>query len=189
MPSIDWAGKAAEYLHLGADATAARGTLLASLGSAVQAEIERYCNRTLDVLSYTEVYDGNGMPRIYLRHDPVVSLTSVLLDGTALTVGAATTYPLPDVTVRGESCISRANGNVFPLGSTVVVTYDAGYAVAPPEIVQAGVSWIALLFKERDRAGLSSENVGGQTTAFDRKMPPFVELVLNNFRRGYVPTC
>ncbi len=189
MASINWAGELAEYLKLGPDATAARGTLLASLGDAVQAAMERYMGRTLGVMTYTEFYDGNGRPVLYLRNDPVTAVSSLTVNGVAIVVGdpLVPTYPPADVVIHGAG-LRLTTGGVFPCGyANVIVTYTAGFAVPPPDIVQAGVSWAAVIFKDRDRAGLSSEGASGQSTSFTREMPPFVRTVLDKWVRWGKP--
>lgn len=189
MASIDWSGKLAQYLKLGADATAQRGDLLASLGDAVQGAMERYMGRTLGVMTYSEVYDGNDKPILFLRNDPIVSVSSLTINGASVTVGdpLAPTYPPADVVIRGAG-LYRTTGCVFPAGySNVIVSYSAGFAVPPAEIIQAGVSWAAVLFKDRDRAGLASEGAGGQSTSFVREMPPFVKTVLDKWVRWGKP--
>ena len=112
------------------------------------------------------------------------------VNGATVTVGDVTapTYPPATVVITGGNALRYTDGNVFPLGSAnVIVTYDAGFEIPPPDLVQAGVSWIALLFKDRDRAGLGSEGGGGQSTAFTREMPPFVKSVLSKWVRWGKP--
>jgi hypothetical protein len=189
MASINWAGEIAEYLKLGADATTTRGALLASLGDAVQGAMERYMGRTLSVMTHMEVYDGNDHSMLFLRNDPVLSVSSLSVNGAAVTVGSliAPTYPPATVVIYGSG-LRYTTGNVFPAGfSNVRVTYSAGFDVPPPDIVQAGVSWAAVLFKDRDRAGLASQGAGGQTTSFTREMPPFVKTVLDKWVRWGKP--
>lgn len=186
MASIDWAGKAAQYLHLGSDATATRGDLLAALGDAVQNAIENRICRTLDVRSYVEAYDGNGKAWLPLRWDPVQSVSTLTVNGSAVTVGSLTapTYPPAACVVQNRDSLILTDGSVFPLGfANVIATYSAGFDVPPADLVQAGVSWIALLFKDRDRSGLSSENAGGQTNSFTHEMPPFVEAAVSRWVR------
>ena len=95
MASLDWTSAIVQYLKLGADATATRGTLIESIASGVQSSIEKYIGRTLDVQTHTEYYNGNDKPTLYLRWAPVVSVVSVSLNSAPLTVGdpAAPTFP------------------------------------------------------------------------------------------------
>lgn len=195
MTSVDWSGRCIDYLKLGAGASATAGPLLAALGDAVQSEIERHLSRTLDVATYTEAYDGNGQSTLYLLHDPITAVSAVSINGAALAVDSTVaTYPHSEIVVhRNRAAIVRTSGAPWTPGfSNILVTYSAGLGGVdgpPPAIVHAGVEWICLLWKSRDRSGIESESAGGQNVTFTRDMPPFVASVLDHFRRGYVPTC
>jgi predicted oxidoreductase len=184
MASVDWSGLAAAYLKLGAGAAGTSGELLASIGAAVQSAMELYLSRTLDVRTYTaETYNGNGQSALFLRHDPIQSVTAVTVDGTAIT----------DWVINGSASALVRPLDYWPDGiGNVTVTYTAGLESpdgVPPALLQAGVSWIAVLWKDRDRAGINSESVAGQSVTFTRAMPAFVKMTLDMFKRGYVPTC
>lgn len=191
MASIDWNGELVRYLKIGASPGAELGALFASLGGAVQGAMERYIGRHLDVQTHTEVYDGHGRSMLYLRNDPVVSVSSLVINGATVTVGdpLAPIYPPAEVVIHGAG-LRYTTGNVFPAGyANISVTYRAGFDVPPDDIVQAGVSWAAVLFKDRDRAGLASEGAGGQSTSFTRDMPPFVKTTLDKWVRWAKPCC
>lgn len=186
---MDWSSRIAEYLHLGPDSTGQRGGLLAALGTSAQSAVERYLGRTLDVQEYTESYDGTGKDTLSLRHDPIVSVSALSVCGSPLTVGdpAAPAFPPEPVEIEGPYLI-RTDGGTFLAGRrTVTVTYRAGYEIPPPAIVQACVDWAALLFKDRDRVGLSSENVGGQSFGITHDVPKRIKETLEPWRRVYVP--
>lgn len=202
--SVVWSDLCTDYLKLGAGAAVTAAPLLDSIGAAVQSAIERYTSRTLDAITYIEAYDGNDRPTLYLSHDPIQTVGAVSANGTALAVstfvgGAASIYSTPPayppaevVIHRNRSALVRTSGLTWPAGrSNIVITYAAGLDAGdgpPAALLQAGVEWIALLWKGRDRAGISSESAGGQTVTFTRDMPPFVKLIVNQFRRGYLPS-
>jgi len=190
MASYNWSGEIAAYLKLGADATSERGALLAAIGDSVQAAVERYIGRTLERTTYTEVYDGHDRATLFLRNAPVASVTSLSVNGATVTVGSlsAPAYPPATVVIKGGNSLMYTDGNVFTAGTAnVIVTYVAGFDVMPPDIRQAVVTWSALIFKDRDRAGLGAEGVGGQSTSFVREMPPFVRDVLTKWQRWGKP--
>jgi hypothetical protein len=189
MATIDWAGRTAEYLKLGPDSSGTRGALLASLGASVQSAIERHIGRTLGLLDYAEAYDGNDKDTLLLRHDPIASVTSLSIWGNVLTVGdpLAPAFPPAQVEIEG-SYLVRTDGGTFPVGRrTVIAVYSAGYDPVPEALVQAGVDWIAALFKDRDRIGLSSESVGGQSFGITHDIPKRVKETLDQWKRTYVP--
>ena len=177
MASIDWSSRIAAYLNLGADSQGSRGELLAALGGSVQEAIEARTGRRFEAQDYTETYDGNGRRTLFLRWDPVISVTSVSVDGDALT----------DWVAR-DNGVTLKYGSVFPEGiGNVEVVYRAGWEVAPPALVQAGVYWAASLFKDRDRLGISSIGAGGQTSSYAREIPAFVEKLIAPFVRWDKP--
>lgn len=189
MASIDWNAELVRYLKIGAAPGSELGALFASLGSAVQSAIEQYIGRKLEAVTYTETYDGKGKPLLFLRHDPVISVSALSVNGNVVVVGnpLVPTYPPADVVIYGSG-IRYTTGNVFTPGfSNIIVTYTAGFAIPPDDIVQAGVSWAAVLFKDRDRSGIASEAAGGQTTTFTRDMPPFVKTALARWVRWDQP--
>lgn len=192
MASIDWQGAISEYLKLDNAAMARVGPLLATIGDSVQRNMEAWLARTVDVRSYDEWYSGNGKGCLYLRNDPIRSVSSVALDGTALTI--ATSDPTgKDVFVHPNgAALCRMSGLVWDTGTmNARVVYTAGLTEngeAPPAVVMAGVLWASHIFKDRDRIGMTSVAVGTQTTAFDHKMPPAVRELLRPFRRVVLPT-
>lgn len=60
--------------------------------------------------------------------------------------------------IRGYSVPRRAQ--------CVQFTYTAGYAAVPPDIAQACIELVVLRYRERDRIGLVSQHLGGETTAY-----------------------
>lgn len=188
MASIDWNAELVRYLKIGASPGSELGTLFASLGGAVQGAMERYIGRHLDVQTHAETYDGNGRSMLYLRNDPVISVSSLVINGVTYVVGdpLAPTFPPAEFVIHGAGL--RCTGGVFPAGfANISITYLAGFSIPPPDIVQAGVSWAAVLFKDRDRSGLASEGAGGQSTSFTRDMPPFVKTTLDKWVRWTKP--
>ena len=185
MPSVNWSSACADYLRLGAGAAGTSGALLASIGGAVQGLMERYISRTFDAVTYTaEAYDGNDRQTLYLRHDPVTAVSSLTIGGTAV--------PSTDYVIHANGAAIKLLGGVFHAGTAnVLVTYTAGLSGPdgpPPELVQAGVSWVAVIWKDRDRSGISSESAGGQNVTFTREMPPITKIILDKWKRGYVPS-
>jgi hypothetical protein len=197
---MDWTGPLTSYLHLNVKEGADVGGLLATLGSAVQSAIEREIGRTFDNVAYCEVYDGGGRPVLFLNHDPIVSLASVSDTGSVLTVqpsamfdpAAPPTWPLPRCVVNGGQALRLTDGSVFSSGTqNIIVVYTAGLtgdgSGPPAELVQAGVYWAGLLFRERNRLGVSSETIAGQITSFSNVIPPDVDRMISGWRRAILP--
>lgn len=184
--ALDWSKALAEHLSLDATATTTYGALLASIGRGVQAAIERRIGRDLEPVDHVEGYNGRGLEALFLRWDPVISLASVAVQGEALTVGRADepVYPPPQVVIASDAMILRTDGMPFPSGpGSVIVTYTAGFAIVPPDLFEAAVLWGALIFKNRDRAGISSQSMGAQSVTFSDEPPKFSRGVIDSWQR------
>lgn len=177
MASIDWSSRIAAYLNLGTDTLATRGELLAAIGAAVQAALEARIGRRFEAQDYTETYDGHGRRTLFLRWDPIVSVTSVTVDSGAWT----------DWVARDGAITLKYNAVFTPGVGNVEVVYRAGYEEPPDALVQAGVYWSAAIFKDRDRIGMGSIGAGTQNTSFTREIPPFVEKLIAPFVRWDKP--
>lgn len=177
MASLDWSSQIAAYLNLGTDTLGTRGALLAAIGSAVQAAVEARIGRRFEAQNYSETYDGNGRRTLYLRWDPVVSVTTVTINS-----GVWTDYVVRDgaITLKYGSVFSEGIGNVE-------IDYRAGYETPPDALVQAVVYWSAAIFKDRDRIGISSSGAGGQSTSYTRDIPAFAEKLIAPFVRWDKP--
>lgn len=199
MASVDWAGQISTYLKVTGAPVPGMGDLLAALGGACQKSIERHIGRTFDTQTYTEAYSGNGKSRLFLRHDPIWTLTSVTVAGASKTVQAnfatAPTYPLPVVAIDpGQESLILTNGDGWSTVQllNVMVTYSAGLTgpfdfAPPPDLITAVTLWAANLFRDRDRLGLSSSVIGGQNVGITHEIPPTVMAMANRWRRGFIP--
>lgn len=185
--AIDWSSKLAAHLSLDASAQSQWGGLLAEIGRGVQSAIERNISRHLEPQDHLEVYNGRGLDFVYLRWDPVITVYSVNLYATeALTFGsdAVPVWPMPQVVLENEVMLSRVDGNTFPnLPGSLSVHYRAGYRVPPPALLTAGVLWGAVIFKNRDRSGISSQSMGTQSVTFTDAPPAFVKSTLQEWAR------
>ena len=188
MSSLDWVAPIAAYLNLGGDALRAAGPVLADIGSGVQAAIEERIGRHLEVRDHTDVLNGNGKRTLFLPWDPVVSITSLTVNGATIVVDdpSVGTYPRSSVILRDRNSLVHTNGGVFPEGfGNVVVVYRAGYELPPPALVTAGVLWGAQIFRNRDRVGIASVSTAGQTTSFSNDIPPHIaKMIAPHIRWG-----
>ena len=61
--------------------------------------------------------------------------------------------------------------------------YVAGYATIPYDIRQACVELVSIRYKEKDRVGLTSKALAGETTSYNVKdMPDHVKTILKQYR-------
>jgi len=140
-----------------------------------------YLNRPIAQTTYTETYDGNGLDLLMLGNYPISSITSLSIDGQAITARPA----LGQSGYTFDSDTIYLDGYTFNRGrANIVVTYVAGYAVVPFDLEQAVIELVALRYKERDHIGHVSKAIQGETVAYIQKdMPDDVRTVLDNYRR------
>ena len=154
--------------------------LLTRLVTAASQFIQTWLGRTIAATSYTETRNGQGGTRLFLRNRPVVSVSSVTVDGVAVAPSSGPGQPgylFDDNSVY-------LTGAAFTRGQqNVAVAYTAGYAATPPELEQACVALVALRYKERDRIGQASKNLAGEVVSFAQKdMPADVQTLLDQYR-------
>lgn len=155
--------------------------LLERLVNAASAAIETYLSRTILSASYTETRHGSGTDALMLRRGPVTAVSALTIDGISV---PASTGPSVYGWVFDEYAL-YLRGGTFPRGrNNVVVSYTAGYAAVPADIVDACVQWTGMRYRERDRIGHASKQLAGEVVSFDLKdMPANVKTVLNQYRR------
>jgi hypothetical protein len=105
--------------------------VIADLIAAAQGHIEREAGRPLEEAAHTEVFDG-GRRLILLSNWPVSGITEVVEDGTILTGDDFAWYP-------DGRLLRVAAGNPIRWRPTrrqiIAVTYTAGYAPVPADLV------------------------------------------------------
>jgi uncharacterized phiE125 gp8 family phage protein len=169
--------------YLGGDLQSNDDAVLSRLISAASAFFVTACARPILQQTYSELYDGKGNGRLYLRNTPVVSVTSLSID--SITV--------PQATAPGQSGWRLNNNIVLLFGhwfnralANVAVTYVAGYAAPPADVAEAVMELVGLRYRGRDRLGKVSESMGGMaTTAYAQKdVSPFVASVIARYARA-----
>lgn len=105
----------------------------------------------------TVTLDGNGRESLLLPAAPVLAVTSVQLDGTALTAGA-------DFDWSADGFLRRLGG-VWPDRLRCVrVAYDHGWAVIPEDIQEVVIDQARAMY--RIEPGVQTKTVGGQSITF-----------------------
>ena len=170
--------------YIGNSADASDDALLQRLIAAASSAIERACDRTLAQTLYVEHRNGNGGTALSLRNFPVTSVTAVSING--LSLPEATTWDSSGWALEAPNRLRLLGGRLFTTGLlNVRVTYTAGYSsfTMPPDIVQACCLMTSLAYKERDRLGLDSKTINGETVNFTSdEMPPSVQAVVAEHR-------
>src|SRR5579875_58763 len=166
--------------------TTAADALLSRLITAASRFIESWLNRTIASAAYTDTRNGTGGTRLFLRNRPVTAVSSLTIDG--VSIPPSDPPPTGAGYLFDDACVYLVGGATFAKGAqNIVVSYTAGYAATPPEIEQACIALVALRYKERDRIGQASKNLGGEVVSFQQKdMPADVQTLLDQYR-GVVP--
>lgn len=143
--------------------------VLTDLIARASTQIETYCNRVFAQASYTETRNGGCGPKMFLLNGPVLSVTSVSVDGQVVPPAPdAVSYGFvsDDTTVYIRPANGRAGGPMeFRKGiQNVTVVYTAGYVTTPPDVSQACIELVAYKFAKRQRIDKSSETLGQQQT-------------------------
>jgi hypothetical protein len=108
--------------------------------------IDRMCNTKFASTSVTEYYDGNDMRTLMLNHFPVISVTSLVIQGTSIPV-ATKLHVYTGMAGAGKIMLdSGAEKTTFesdedPKG--IVIAYAYGYASVPAIIKKAAANMAA----------------------------------------------
>jgi hypothetical protein len=194
------------FLQLG---SSEHDVLLSDLAERAAAVAESYCDRTFAVGTYTPattpddaLLDGKGLPFVYTPQWPIVSVTSLkqVLDGNA---GDVQTYASGSYAVNkrdGKITLVRsaATGKLtadsdpptFPEGTqNIAISYVAGYATLPADLVEAVILIAAHMFGLSDQRRLMAQSIsvagggaGGTTSFAIADMPVEARARLDRYR-------
>lgn len=158
--------------------------LLRTLITSASKAMRRYMERDIVVNTYTDRRSGVGMSTMMMKNFPIVSVSSLTVNGQSVPAAAGWGSPgffFDDAMVYlANYSFTRGKGNV-------VVTYQAGYAEVPDDLAQACVDVIGMRWRERERIGLSSKGLAGETTAFNLKDFPSQVITLMDSYKKVVP--
>ncbi len=171
-----------EYIDITSEDTAF-DSLIERLIKASTAQIESYCGRVFQIEDYTEHYDGTASDILFLKHTPVVSISSLSIDDEQVDAAEFKVY---DDYVR---LIAR----LFTPGAlNVSVEYSAGYfdpqtESPPPDLEDACVQLAAFKFNLRAADGLAQSRVNEITYSYvDLAIPLSVAVIVDKYRRPRV---
>jgi hypothetical protein len=169
-------------------ATTTDDDLITSLINACSTAIENYCRRTFSQITYTdEMYDGNNSRYLNLKNYPVISVSSVKVNGVLIDSSQyvckkdsgvlARVGPYPN-TFTGLS-MSRFQ-TVWNRGDwNIAVTYSAGFTAIPDDVALALKMYVASIYKA-DVANFSTTFNDGFVFKAD-SMPVQTKLLLQPY--------
>ena len=156
LPSTEWFCEVADIeAFLQESVPAAKTTSAQRAISEATEAIRNYCRQWI-LLESDDAYTfdvGPRVTRLFLPELPVVSVASVVEDGTTLTEGSDEDYQLGN-----HGILHRVSNYWEPGVQMVVVTYDHGYAQA--ELPQDIVDVCTRAASRAYQAGLMSDAVG-----------------------------
>jgi hypothetical protein len=147
--------------------------------------IQTWLNRSFAVATYTDTFNGTGHSTYMVSNFPINTITSVIVDTVSIPLATSTL-------ASGYSFAPRKivlRGYAFNTGLlNCSVTYTAGFATVPPEIGQACIEMVANRYREKDRIGLISKGLSGESIAFSQKdFPDSTRTILNSYKK-VIPT-
>jgi hypothetical protein len=159
--------------------------LLTRMIDSATAEIESYCSRSFASAARAEVRDGTGTRRLSMRHFPITAVASLTINGQVIA-------PRPTPTAYGytfDDYQIRLTGYVFEEGvDNVEVVYTAGLATISEDLQQACAELVVTRYKARDRIGVSSKSLAGESISFVvQEFPDSVIGVLDRYRMVISP--
>lgn len=155
-------------------------TLLVRMIAAASAAIENYCSRVFASALYTEVRNGTGNRSLSMIRFPITAVTGVRVNDQTIPLRTSATgngYTFDEYSVR-------LSGYRFDEGyGNVEITYTAGLPDVPADIELACCEVVMLRYKSRDRMGVTSKSLAGETISFTNDdFPEYVTRVLNQYR-------
>lgn len=169
-----------EYLDIESDDTE-YDSLLERLITASSRQIEAYCNRTFEIQSYSEQYDGNASDILFLKNTPIASVATLSMDDENI---QSEDFKVYDDYVR---LVSR----LFTPGElNVSIEYSGGYfdaqAESPPaDVEDACIQLVAFKYNLRGADGLSERRVNQTSDSFAAvAIPLSVAIILDKYRRA-----
>lgn len=159
-------------------------SLLTRLVTEVSQYMQSWLNRTIASTVYTEKRDGTGGYQMTLREYPIISITSLMIDNIVIPAAA-------DPTQTGYLFDKERivlNGYQFTRSfQNIVINYTAGYAATPFELEQVCIDMVSTAYKTKDRIGVSSKTINGETVSFNLGAMTQGNLAIMNNYRQVVP--
>lgn len=164
----------------------------------VSDDIETSLGRSLALGTYTEYFDipDDQVMQVFLGNFPVLNVSSVINDGSAITSGNYVAYEFGvlKLSVNGPADYRNPlDRNYFvPGDKAVTVTYYAGYTTIPGDIQRVVKRQVSEEYALRGKTALSGERIGAYSwTRAQSKEQSATGLsgrdlqILNKYRRRY----
>lgn len=155
--------------------------LIERLIAAASAFIENWLGRKILAHDVIEYRDGNGKDEMMFAELPVISVSQVKVYDRVFQLAPdyhQSGYRFADwwLVLQGD-CFHRGRRNVQ-------INYRAGYEAIPADIEQAAIDLVSLRYKEKDRFGVRSKTLAGETISYIvSDLSPSAKSVLTQYKK------
>jgi hypothetical protein len=126
-------------------------------------------SRSFTPATFTKRFNGTGADRLFLPENPVLTVSSLIIDGSSVPAAAnAQSFGY----LFDDFCLYLTSGTFSRGIQNVTVSWQAGYAAVPADVAQACVELAVYAYRERSRVGMTSKTVQQMVTAFDKRSIP-----------------
>jgi hypothetical protein len=134
--------------------------------------IERAIGRPVLLEARRDTVTGYGSVTLMPPATPIRDVEGVTIDGAAVPAN------------HDDLTLWRRDGLNWPRNARIEIAYTAGLDSVPFDLEQACIELVAFHYREKDRVGMASKGLAGETTAYiTRAMPHSVEARLAPYRK------
>lgn len=153
-------------------ASTSQDAILTVLINAEFSAIEKYCERKFLVADYIERFVGAGELAYFPKNDNIRSVASFVANNSDIKIAFTDDY-----SIRFDNPLPRVN---------CVLTYSAGLDLIPDDIIGVICEAASIRYRERERIGMASKGMAGETTSFraSRWSPENLKTI-NCYKRGF----
>ena len=155
-------------------------------------KVDSLCRTKFESTALTEEYCGDGERTLWVNHLPVISITSVTIDGSTSWT-EDTDYFLVDERrlVIPESdtfnARTRSFSSVWPRGTNNVdIVYNYGYATTPDPVKLAIAKLVQAWYTQDGSEGLSAESLGPRSVSYGSDSSSGVPMIVTTLLQNYV---
>jgi hypothetical protein len=162
---------------------AADDNLLTNLIESASEDMQNEANRPLELMDHVENYNGYDSRILVTRNYPITEVTELTIDGVSIPAKPAGSFTNIGYTFTDRHI--TLSGKVFLRGlDNVSISYSAGYDPIPADLRQACVDLVSFRYRAKDRIGLISKGLAGETITYDiRHLPAQVMRVVQRYKR------
>lgn len=170
---------------LGIDDDAEEVEIIKQILNSVEKDVQNYIDRTLEVGTYKEYYDGSGSRNLFLNNKPITVMTKLRIYNDRYRDSYDDVDSEDYLVYEDEGRLYAFNG--FPLGKqNIYVEYNSGYDPIPSDIKFAIKRIVKEMYRQHteNSEGLTSFSLGDQSISFeDGSFSKQVTRILEYYRR------